>query len=73
MAITAIKNPSSLRMVFYCGKDDNQKNIMRSKTYSKVKPAATNEKVYAVATGLAGLQKNNLVDIIKQDYTVIAE
>lgn len=73
MAVISTKNPSSLKMKYYCGKDDNQKNIIRSNTYSSLKPEATSDDVYAVGTALVSLQKHSIIDIIKLDNTVISE
>lgn len=73
MAITSVKNPSSLKMKFYCGKDENQKNIIRTRTYSNLRPDSTDQDVYDVGVAIGSLQKNNVVDIIKLDNTTISE
>lgn len=72
MAVTVIKNPSGLKMKFYCGKDENDKNIIRSKTFSNLRPDSSDEDVYEVGTAIASLQKNNVIDIIKLDNTVLS-
>lgn len=73
MAITIVKNPSSLKMTFYCGKNNEGKNIIRSKTFSSLRADAAHEDVYEVGASIASLQKNNLIDILKLDNTIISE
>ena len=72
MAVIPTKNPSSLKMRFDCGLDENQKTIVKSKTYSKVRPDVTHEKVYAVADAMASLQEHTLIEVAKIDNTTIS-
>ena len=62
MAIIATELEGSVKMVLNAGTDLEGNTISKSKTFSRVKPTATNEDAYAVANGIAGLQ----------DYPVIA-
>ncbi|MEF9991882.1 MAG: DUF1659 domain-containing protein [Romboutsia sp.] len=73
MAITVTNNPSSLRIKFYLGKDDEQKNIIKSKTFSNLRPNSTNQDVYDVGAALVSLQKHNAIDIIKLDNTILSK
>ncbi|HSQ87407.1 DUF1659 domain-containing protein [Romboutsia sp.] len=72
MAVIPTKNPSSLKMRFDCGKDENGKTIVKSRTYSKVRPDATDEKVYIVADAMASLQEHILIEVAKIDNTTIS-
>ena len=40
-SVIEAKNPSSLRIKFDCGLGDNGRSIIKSRTYSNVKPTAT--------------------------------
>lgn len=73
MAVTAVKNPSGLRLKFDCGKDENGKAIRKTKTFSSLRHDANAEDVYGVATMIASLQDHILIDIAKMDNTTIAQ
>lgn len=68
-SVVQTKNPSSLRIRFDCGLDDNNKSIIKSRTYSNLKSSAPALDVYNVADALASLQQHNVLDISKQDST----
>ena len=68
-SIVEIKNPSTLKMRFDCGEDDNGKIITKSRSYSHVKPSAKGVDVFNVAKALESLQKNTLIEVVKQDNT----
>lgn len=73
MSLVITKNPSGLKMRFDCGKNEDGKTIVKSKTYSNVKAASSNEDVYEVATAIANLQEHTLMDVFKVDNTSISE
>lgn len=73
MAVTVVKNPSGLRLKFDCGKDENDKAIRKTKTFSSLRPDASAEDVYSVATMIASLQDHILLDVAKIDNTTIAQ
>lgn len=73
MAIVSIKNPSGLKLKFDCGKGENGKSIIKTKTYSNVKPTSTNEDVYEVGAILASLQEHTLSEVFKVDSTSLSE
>jgi len=74
MAVVVTKNPSGLKMRFDCGKDDvTGKTIVRSKTYSNVKPDATDQAVFDVGVTIASLQLNTLIEVTKIDNSTISE
>ena len=58
MSIVSTNNPTGLKLRFDCGKDNNGKVIVKSKTYSKINPNATNDDIYAVAKAISSLQEH---------------
>ena len=70
--VTEIKNPSSLRVKFDCGLNDNGKTIVKSRTYSNLKHDAAALDVYNVADALASLQQHDVLEIAKIDNTTLA-
>ena len=67
--IVETKNQSSLKIKFDCGLNNEGRSIIKSRTYSNLKPNAQAIDVYNVADALASLQKNRVLDILKQDST----
>ena len=67
--IVETKNQSSLKIKFDCGFNNEGRSIIKSRTYSNLKPNAQALDVYNVANALASLQKNRVLDILKQDST----
>ncbi|NLJ77823.1 MAG: DUF1659 domain-containing protein [Tissierellia bacterium] len=55
MAIVGVKENVRLKLELDAGMDGN-KQIIKSKTYSRVKPEAEDEDLYEVAASLVGLQ-----------------
>ncbi len=73
MAVTTMNNPSSLRVKLDAGRDDSTGNtIVKSKTYSNIKPEATSQAIYDVATALEGLQEFPVLEVVKIDNTTLA-
>lgn len=70
-SVVETKNPSSLKMKFDCGIGDNGRSIIRSRTYSNVKPTAAAVDVYNVADALASLQQHAVLEVAKQDNTLL--
>ena len=67
-SVVEAKNPSSLRVKFDCGLNDNGKTI----TYSNLKHDAKALDVYNVADALASLQQHDVLEIAKIDNTTLA-
>ncbi|EOC99403.1 DUF1659 domain-containing protein [Caldisalinibacter kiritimatiensis] len=65
MPVNAVALNSKLKFQFDGGIDENGKIVTKTKTYSKVKPTATNDDVYAVATSMASMQMLPLVSVRK--------
>lgn len=68
-SVTETKNPSSLKMKFDCGLGDNGRTIVKSRTYSNLKPDAAALDVYNVADAMVSLQQHSVLEIVKQDNT----
>ncbi len=74
MAIIANQSDSKLKLVLDAGLDENNKEIIKNKTFANIKRTATNENVYEVATALAGLQSYTLKSIKKyEEYDLVEE
>lgn len=71
-SVVESKNPSSLKVKFDCGLNDNGKTIVKSRTYSNLKHNASSNDVYDVANALASLQQHSLLEITKIDNTTLA-
>lgn len=74
MTVVALNNPSSLRVRLDAGLNDSTgKTIVKSKTFSNLKYDANNQDVYDVAKALMELQVYPVIEVLKQDYTTLAE
>lgn len=68
-SVTETKNPSSLKMKFDCGLGENGRTIVKSRTYSNLKPDTKALDVYNIADAMASLQQHSVLEIVKQDNT----
>lgn len=68
-SVSETKNPSSLKVKFDCGLGDNGRTIVKSRTYSNLKPDAKALDVYNVADAMVSLQQHSVLEIVKQDNT----
>ncbi|RKD32320.1 DUF1659 domain-containing protein [Thermohalobacter berrensis] len=73
MAVTSTVQSSKLRIQLDGGVDGDGKQIIKSKTYSKVKTTATNDDIYNVATNLAGLQTYPVYAVKRIDEVELTE
>ncbi|MGL5755375.1 MAG: DUF1659 domain-containing protein [Paraclostridium sp.] len=71
MAVSETKNPSALKIKLDCGLNDNGKTIVKSRTYSNLKPTASTQDTLDVAKALISLQVNDELEINKQDNTIL--
>ena len=68
------KNPSSLRLKLDCGLNElTGKTIVKSKTFSNVRPNSSVDDVDEVAVALGSLQKYDVIEIAKIDNSTLAE
>ena len=70
--VVEAKNPSSLKVKFDCGLNDNGKTVVKSRTYSNLKHNAALSDVLNVAEALASLQQYSVLEISKIDNTTLA-
>ena len=63
MAIVAKEASTKLLLKVENGQTAGGKTAYAQRSFAEVNPAITNEDLYAVGTGLAGLQTNALMDI----------
>lgn len=72
MAVIANQSGSKFKLVLIAGVDENNNDIIKSKTFSNVKTTATNDSIYEVASALAGLQSYTLSGIVKtEEYDLL--
>lgn len=71
MAVSETKNPSTLKIKFDCGYDDNGKTIVKARSFSNVVANAASQDVLDVANALVGLCQYDALEILKQDNTVL--
>lgn len=68
------KNPSSLRLKLDCGLNDlTGKTVVKSKTFSNVRPNSSVDDVYAVGVALGSLQEYDVMEIVKIDNSTLSE
>ena len=73
MSVIEGKNLTSLRMKFDLGLDElTQKTKVKSKTYSNIKPEATSQDIFDVASALEHLQEFTVLEIAKIENTTLA-
>ena len=73
MSVIEGKNPTSLRMKFDLGLDElTNKTKVKSKTYSNIRPQATSQDIYDVATKIESLQEYAVIEICRIENTTLA-
>ena len=73
MAVISISNASSVKVKFDQGMDLNGDRVVKTKTYSSIKPDASNENIMAVVNALEGLQEHMLSGVNRVDNTSLSE
>lgn len=71
MAVSETKNPSALKIKLDCGLNDSGRTIVKSKTYSNLKPDAQAQDILDVARAIISLQVHDELEINKQDNTIL--
>ncbi len=72
--MAVITNPlgSRMQLRLNVGQDDEGNPIYRSRSYSNVKPLASDDDVFAVGNALAGLQQHGLEEVRRiNEYLLI--
>ncbi|SDD77995.1 DUF1659 domain-containing protein [Sporomusa acidovorans] len=67
--MAVVKMPQSGKMILkvQTGVNAAGNPVFRLRTFNNIKASAADADVFAVAQGLAGLQKHTLVDTVRQD------
>lgn len=73
MAVISTSNASSVKVKFDQGMDLNGDRVIKTKTYSSIKPDASNENIMAVVNALEGLQEHMLSGVNRVDNTSLSE
>lgn len=73
MAVVSQPRESRLRIKYIDGVDVEGNNVIKTKTYSKVKAAAADADVYAVADAMMGLQSKTVDEIARLDEEELVE
>ncbi len=67
MAVVKVPQTSKLVIKVQTGVNATGNPVYRLRSYQNIKAAAVDSDVFAVAQGMAGLQKNTVVSISRQD------
>jgi len=74
MAVIANQGDSKFKLVLNAGVDENNKDIIKNKTFANVKSTVTNDNLYTMATSLVALQTYSLENIIRyEEYQILNE
>ena len=73
MPVSVNPKDSKLKITYSTGVDSTGKDITSSRTYLNIKPAATDEDVFMVASTLINLQKNTAMNVERLDQKEIVE
>lgn len=65
MAIVATENEGRVTLVLNKGTDGDGNTLTGNKSYSRVKPAVSDDDVYGVVSGIASLQEYPVVTVRK--------
>ena len=74
MAVITNQADSKLKIVYNAGVDDDNKTIVKSKTFPNVKSATQNENLYNLGVAISDLQSYELSNIVRfEEYELINE
>ncbi|WP_406946105.1 DUF1659 domain-containing protein [Halobacillus sp. SY10] len=73
MAVNTLKVDSRLQLVFSTGTDEDGNMILKRKSFNNIKTDATDEQMHEVSVALSPLQQHILVDIARDDRSVLTE
>lgn len=73
MALNTQKVDSRLQLVLSEGQDADGNMLIKRKSFNNVKTNATDEQLYTVSVALAPLQQHILVDIAREDRSILIE
>lgn len=73
MAVNATPGEGILQVKVQTGVDENGKPVIRTRSFTGVKPTATDADVYAVAQKILGLQKHPVVSVTRINPVELTE
>lgn len=74
MPVVPNQADSKLKLVLNAGLDENNKVIIKNKTYSNIKSTVTNEDLYDLGVAISDLQSYSLVNLVRnEEYELINE
>ncbi len=73
MAVISSPNASAIKVKFDQGTDLNGDRVIKTKTLSSIKSAASNEDIMAVVNALVGLQQHTLSAVLRVDNYSLSE
>ncbi|SHI40889.1 Protein of unknown function [Dethiosulfatibacter aminovorans DSM 17477] len=72
MAIVSTELEGKVTLVLNNGVDGDGNTLTKSKSFSKLKPEATDEDIYSVISGMASLQEKPVVAVRKtEEYDLV--
>lgn len=73
MAVISTPNASAVKVKFDQGTDLNGERIIKTKTFSNIKSAATNDNIMAVVNAISALQQHTLSAVVRVDNSSLSE
>ncbi len=73
MPVTAMPEDSRLRLTYKIGEEMDGTPVLRSRTYNRLKPEASDNAIYQFATIIAGLQKFSLYGVSRVNEVKLEE
>lgn len=74
MAVITNQADSKMKIVYNAGVDDDNKPIVKSKTFPRVKAATSNENLYNLGVAISELQTHELTTIVRyEEYVLMNE
>jgi hypothetical protein len=72
MAIVSTELEGKVTLVLNNGVDGDGNTLSKNKSFSKLKPAAADEDIYSVASGMASLQEKSVIAVRKsEEYDLV--
>ena len=73
MAVISTPNATSVKVKFDHGLDINGDRVIKTKTFSSIKSAASNDDIMAVVNAMSNLQKHTLSATNRVDNSSLSE
>jgi hypothetical protein len=73
MTVSKKQGASVLQITYSNGVDEKGKERKKSRSYSQIRPNATDEAIYNVATALIGLQSKKALEVHRKENAELVE